>query len=112
MRCLTFSGVGGGVVNHPYFQQHFGMYNADGTKDTHKVNNISSNVVSVLQAGAFFGALGSVPVSRESLSNASSIRKVHSVSAKLGRRYTLLIYSLFFCIGAVRPFLVPSLFHL
>ncbi|KAK0199772.1 general substrate transporter [Desarmillaria ectypa] len=78
------TGVGGGVVNHPYFQQHFGMYNADGTKDTHKVNNISSNVVSVLQAGAFFGALGSVPI-----------------SPKLGRRYTLLMYSLFFCIGAI-----------
>ncbi len=29
---LTFCGVGGGVVNHLYFRQHFGMYNADGTK--------------------------------------------------------------------------------
>ncbi|KAK0446131.1 general substrate transporter [Armillaria borealis] len=76
--------VGGGIVNHPYFQHHFGMYNTDGTKNTHKMNNISSNVVSSFQAGAFFGALGSVPI-----------------SPKLGRIYTLLVYSLFFCIGAI-----------
>lgn len=75
--CLTFSSVGGGIVNHPYFQHHFGMYNADGTKNTHKVNNISSNVVSSFQAGAFFGALGSVPISRKPLSLTSSIRKFH-----------------------------------
>jgi hypothetical protein len=28
-----------------------------------KINDVSSNVVSVLQAGAFFGALGSAPIS-------------------------------------------------
>ncbi|KAK0495755.1 general substrate transporter [Armillaria luteobubalina] len=77
------TGVGGGVVNNLYFQQHFGMWK-NGEKDTQKVNDISSNVVSVLQAGAFFGALGSVPI-----------------SPKLGRRYTLLMYSLFFCVGAI-----------
>ncbi|KAK0500131.1 general substrate transporter [Armillaria luteobubalina] len=76
--------VGGGIVNHPYFQHHFGMYNANGTKNTHKVNSISSNVVSSFQAGAYFGALGSVPI-----------------SPKLGRIYTLLVYSLLFCIGAI-----------
>ncbi|KAK0236220.1 general substrate transporter [Armillaria nabsnona] len=48
------------------------------------VNNISSNVVPSFQAGAFFGALGSVPI-----------------SPKLRRIYTLLVYSLLFCIGAI-----------
>lgn len=33
--------------------------------DQHRVDNVSGNVVSVLQAGAFFGALGSAPISGE-----------------------------------------------
>ena len=32
-----------------------------------RIDEVSSNVVAVLQAGAFFGALGSAPVSCESL---------------------------------------------
>ncbi|KAF5383220.1 hypothetical protein D9615_004781 [Tricholomella constricta] len=42
--------------------RHFGLLDASGKK-THRVNEVSSNVVSVLQAGAFFGALGSAPLS-------------------------------------------------
>lgn len=53
----------GGVVSAPYFLQHFGLINADGSENVKKVNDVSSNVVSVLQAGAFFGALGSAPLS-------------------------------------------------
>ena len=52
------SGVAGGVVQAPYFQKQFGIV---GTKAN--VNNLSSNVVAVLQGGAFFGALSSPPVS-------------------------------------------------
>ena len=52
------TGIGGGVVSQPYFMEHFGF--ADNKK---KGDEISSNVVSVLQAGAFFGALGSAPLS-------------------------------------------------
>ncbi|KAG6884738.1 hypothetical protein C0993_008649 [Termitomyces sp. T159_Od127] len=48
-----------GVVNSPYFQKHFGL------DDQNHINEVSSNVVSVLQAGAFFGSLGSAPVSGE-----------------------------------------------
>ena len=61
------SGVGGGVVAQPYFQTHFGIIK-NGVKDTNRANDISSNVVSVLQAGAFFGALGSAPLSGVSMS--------------------------------------------
>lgn len=77
------SGIGGGVVAQDYFQQHFGFY-----KNAAKANDISSNVVSVLQAGAFFGALGSAPI-----------------SSYLGRRWTLFGFSLLFAIGAVRAFI-------
>jgi hypothetical protein len=49
---------------------------------------VSSNVVAVLQAGAFFGALGSVPL-----------------SGKIGRKWTLFVFSIVFSIGAVSDFL-------
>ena len=64
LRCSfsTSSGVGGGVVAQDYFKTHFGIEHA-GVTDTKKSNDVSSNVVSVLQAGAFFGALGSAPLS-------------------------------------------------
>ena len=73
------SGIGGGVVAQPYFQDHFGFKG-----NTAKANDISSNVVSVLQAGAFFGALGSAPI-----------------SSYIGRKYTLFGFSVLFAIGAV-----------
>lgn len=76
---MNLSGIGGGVVSQPYFQEHFGFAN-----DTAKKNDISSNVVSVLQAGAFFGAIGSAPI-----------------SGWIGRRFTLLIFSIVFAVGAV-----------
>ncbi|TCD61909.1 hypothetical protein EIP91_007723 [Steccherinum ochraceum] len=78
------TGVGGGVVSQPYFQQHFGLVNADGTVNKHKSDDLSSNVVSVLQAGAFFGALGSAPI-----------------SSAIGRKWTLFGFTLFFTIGAI-----------
>ncbi|KAF8915700.1 general substrate transporter [Mucidula mucida] len=78
------TGVGGGVVNNSYFQKHFGMVKEDGTQDKHRVNEVSSNVVSVLQAGAFFGALGST-----------------AISPRIGRRYTLLAFALLFSVGAI-----------
>ncbi|KAH9474988.1 putative quinate permease [Psilocybe cubensis] len=74
----------GGVVSAPFFQQHFGLIHPDGTKNTGRVNAVSSNVVSVLQAGAFFGALGSAPI-----------------SSKIGRRMTLFGFSIIFCVGAI-----------
>ncbi|KIP07751.1 hypothetical protein PHLGIDRAFT_105227 [Phlebiopsis gigantea 11061_1 CR5-6] len=73
------TGIGGGVVAQPYFQQHFGFKG-----NTKRANDISSNVVSVLQAGAFFGALGSAPI-----------------SSYIGRKYTLFAFSVLFSIGAV-----------
>ncbi|KAJ7900434.1 general substrate transporter, partial [Mycena leptocephala] len=74
---------GGGVVTAPIFLQQFGLNNADGTPNISKSNAISSNVVSVLQAGAFFGALGSAPI-----------------SANIGRKRTLLALSIIFVVGA------------
>jgi MFS family permease len=81
---LFGSGIAGGVVTQPYFQTHFGMLNPDGSANVKKTNDVSSNVVSVLQAGAFFGALGSAPISN-----------------RIGRRLTLLVFTLIFALGAV-----------
>ncbi|KAJ7097192.1 general substrate transporter [Mycena belliarum] len=78
------TGIAGGVVSAPFFLEQFGLLNADGTKNVKKNNAVSSNVVSILQAGAFFGALGSAPL-----------------SAKIGRRYTLLGFSVIFLVGAI-----------
>jgi len=57
------SNIAGGVVSQPFFETHFGLVNSDGSINKSKDTQVSSNVVSVLQAGAFFGALGSAPVS-------------------------------------------------
>jgi len=61
--CWLKTAASGGVVSAPYFLEHFGLVNTDGSKNVSKVDDVSSNVVSVLQAGAFFGALGSAPLS-------------------------------------------------
>ncbi|KAJ7696197.1 general substrate transporter [Mycena rosella] len=78
------TGIAGGVVSQPYFRQHFGFLDEHGVAITSKVNAITSNVVSVLQAGAFFGALGSAPV-----------------SAKIGRKWTLVLFTAIFTLGAI-----------
>ncbi|KAJ7575614.1 general substrate transporter [Mycena floridula] len=78
------TGIAGGVVANPYFLVQFGLVNADGSKNVHKTNAVSGNVVSVLQAGAFFGALGSAPL-----------------SGRIGRLYTLLVFNIIFIVGAI-----------
>ncbi|KAK2467591.1 hypothetical protein APHAL10511_000446 [Amanita phalloides] len=77
------TGIGGGVVSSQFFEEYFGIIK-NGKIDTTRSNAISSNVVSVLQAGAFFGALGSAPI-----------------SSYIGRKYTLIIFSLIFVVGAI-----------
>lgn len=56
-------GVAGGVVSQTYFEKHFGIIDSNGKVNKAMDVTLSSNVVSVLQAGAFFGALGSAPIS-------------------------------------------------
>jgi hypothetical protein len=62
-----FSGVAGGVVQSRYFQIKFGLRPAEGFANQNHIDNVSANVVSVLQGGAFFGALSSAPISGRSL---------------------------------------------
>ena len=50
-------------MSAPYFREQFELLHEDGSLNTQKSNAVSSNVVSVLQAGAFFGSLGSAPIS-------------------------------------------------
>lgn len=78
------TGIAGGVVSQEYFKRNFGLVNDDNTINTHRSNEVSSNVVSVLQGGAFFGALGSA-----------------NVSSKLGRKMALIVFSVIFSIGAI-----------
>jgi len=78
------TGVAGAVVGSPFFQESFGLLDENGKLNKAKSDAISSNVVSVLQAGAFFGALGSAPI-----------------SAKIGRRQTLFLFSCIFLVGAI-----------
>ncbi|KAJ3889960.1 general substrate transporter [Lentinula edodes] len=87
---LLFGYDTGGVVGNLYFEETFGIANSTGTINTKKSDDVSSNVVSVLQAGAFFGALVSAPV-----------------SARFGRKWPLFIYTLIFAIGAILT-IVPS----
>lgn len=73
--------------------------------NSYRNNAVSSNVVSVLQAGAFFGALGSAPISGglgSELPWVSLTRFFSFTPAKIGRRYTLLAFSVIFLVGAVR----------
>lgn len=73
--CCWFRRVtSGGVVSAPYFLEHFGLIDPNGSNNTAKVDAVSSNVVSVLQAGAFFGALGSAPLSGKDPKLALSLR--------------------------------------
>lgn len=78
------AGITGGVVLQPFFESQFGLVNPDGSINNSKYTQVSSNMVSVLQAGAFFGALGSAPV-----------------SDRLGRRWTLMVLVIIFSIGAI-----------
>ena len=77
------TGIAGGIVTSSYFQQEFGFI-VNGSKEQHRIDSLTSNVVSVLQAGAFFGALGSAPI-----------------SSRIGRRWTLFFFTLIFVVGAV-----------
>ena len=58
-----FSGVAGGIVQSKYFQIKFGVRPAEGPAEQSRIDDVSANVVSVLQGGAFFGAISSAPVS-------------------------------------------------
>lgn len=73
------TGIAGGVISQKAFVDAF----LKGASSKH-ITDVKSNVVAVLQGGAFFGALGSA-----------------YFSSKLGRRMTLLMFSLIFCLGAV-----------
>lgn len=85
----------------------YGLENANGTANTAKKNHISSVVVSVLQAGAFFGALVSAPVSGKHAFAGGIVRFFNSNSrryvgtARLGRKKTLLSFCAIFSVGAV-----------
>ncbi|KAL5521841.1 hypothetical protein ACEPAF_1685 [Sanghuangporus sanghuang] len=77
------TGVAGGVVSAKAFQEHF-LADENGNISDSRITNTSGNIVSVLQAGAFFGALGSAPI-----------------SSLFGRKLTLIAFCIIFAVGAV-----------
>ncbi|KAH8929882.1 general substrate transporter, partial [Atractiella rhizophila] len=83
------TGVAGGVIALPSFQYDFGLVdkrNAVATThhDKKRVADLSANVVSVLQAGAFFGALAAAPL-----------------TDRLGRKPAIAILCVIFMIGGI-----------
>ncbi|KAI0064836.1 general substrate transporter [Artomyces pyxidatus] len=77
------SGIAGGVISSTYFQTAFGIIPVSGIPNQRHIDSVSSNIVSALQCGALLGALTSAPI-----------------SARIGRRYTLLAHILIFLVGA------------
>jgi len=81
------TGVAGGVIALSSFQTDFGLIHpgqAATTAQKKRIANLSANVVSVLQAGAFAGAL-----------------IAPFVTGKYGRRYALMMLSAVFIVGGV-----------
>ena len=58
-------GIAGGVIEQTAFKEHF--LNNENQVNQEGATDITGNIVAVLQAGAFFGALGSASISREYL---------------------------------------------
>jgi len=71
------TGIIGGILTLKAFENDFGYSKANATK-------VNSNAVSVLQAGAFFGCIFIWPI-----------------TARFGRRWSIILSSFIFCIGAI-----------
>lgn len=74
------SGFIGGTLSLPSFEKRFGLDTAVGNE----LASLKANIVSTFQAGCFFGAI-----------------MAYFCSEKYGRRTTILIFSLVFCVGVV-----------
>ncbi|KAK6076458.1 hypothetical protein SCUP234_07192 [Seiridium cupressi] len=73
------SGVIGGVIEMPSFQSDYGL-----TGDKLAIANLKGNIVSVLQAGCFFGALAGFPI-----------------PDIIGRKWSLVFSSLLIMVGII-----------
>jgi MFS family permease len=65
--------------------------------------NLSANIVSVMQAGAFFGALFAYPIADKSVMSITLLGESNSltVSIRFGRKPSLLIAALFALVGGL-----------
>lgn len=77
------TGLGGGVLALKTFQREFGLAKADGTP-VDNLRTLQGNVVSILQGGAFFGALFAAPA-----------------EDRMGRKKSLIMGCIIFIIGGV-----------
>jgi MFS family permease len=77
------TGLGGGVLAVHSFQEQFGLLQENG-KPVPNLASLQGYIVSILQGGAFFGALFGAPI-----------------EDRLGRKKALFVGSIVFLIGAV-----------
>ncbi|GMK56155.1 hypothetical protein CspeluHIS016_0212110 [Cutaneotrichosporon spelunceum] len=77
------TGLGGGILGLPTFQREFGLVDENG-KPVPNLATLQGNVVSILQGGAFFGALFGAPM-----------------EDGLGRKRGLMVGCVIFIIGGV-----------
>lgn len=77
------TGLGGGVLAVKSFQRSFGLVKADG-KAVDNIRDLQGNIVSILQGGAFFGAIAGAPL-----------------ESRLGRKKALMVGCVVFIIGGV-----------
>jgi SP family sugar:H+ symporter-like MFS transporter len=77
------TGLIGGVLTMKPFQESFGLKNVT-PEEKKAFSNLSGNIVSVLQAGCFFGAMSSF-----------------YISDKFGRRTALIVGDIVFLVGSV-----------
>ncbi|RAL14472.1 sugar porter family MFS transporter [Aspergillus homomorphus CBS 101889] len=77
------TGVMGSVLSLDSFKNDFGLPTDSTGFASEKNSQVSSNVVSLLTAGCFFGAIAAAPLNE-----------------RIGRRYSLMIFSVIFLIGA------------
>ncbi|KAF5512431.1 Quinate permease [Colletotrichum aenigma] len=76
-------GVMGGLLPFESFKRDFGLPSGSSGFANEKVAEVSSNIVSLLTAGCFFGALSAA-----------------RANERYGRRYSLMAYSVVFLLGA------------
>ena len=91
----------GSVLALKSFKEDFGLPTGSSGFDSSKNAQISSNVVSLLTAGCFFGAIaGNCYISHTLHIQANIIKIAAFLNERFGRRYSLMGFSVIFLIGA------------
>jgi len=77
--------------------KNYGLKNPDGTSNKARKDHISAVIVSLLQAGAFFGALISAPISGKLVCTSRAVRAFETFSVLPHEQLTLDGRNLYSC---------------